>query len=377
MNIDKRILVALTYSLFAIVSICLFIPVSYSKYILVSVLIIYTFLIVYFVKKRLTLSIYKQEVLGIISIIAILYVMIYYMTGLKFGFHQSLYPFTIKSLFSNIIPLIIISISSEIIRHILVVQEQKHITIMSFIICILVEYLWLYNINSFTSLNQAMDIIGLVVFPAITSNILYTYLSKNYGILPSSIYRIIISVFVFVIPFTPSMAEPLYALYRLLYPLLVLWFIKVLYQKKQFIVSAKYTKFFSAGFVVIVILMTLLIMLVTNKFKVGAIVIATPSMAEEINIGDVVIYEKIDYNDNILVDQVIVFEKNGVIIVHRVIDVQYIDGVIRYYTKGDANEEQDSGYITRENIIGVSNFKVSYVGYPTLWLLELFSEDNY
>jgi signal peptidase len=123
------------------------------------------------------------------------------------------------------------------------------------------------------------------------------------------------------------------------------------------------------------IFMVCLVMIVSNKFRFGSIVIATPSMEGEINVGDMIIYERIDSDDVVSVGQVIVYEKDDIIIVHRVDEVEYIDGVLRYYTKGDANENRDSGYITRDNIIGITDFKVAYVGYPTLWLLELFEND--
>ena len=66
---------------------------------------------------------------------------------------------------------------------------------------------------------------------------------------------------------------------------------------------------------------------------------------------------------------------NGIdenLIVHRVVDVRQINGVVYYITKGDANENADSGFITAENIRGVVLFKLPYVGQASLWLRELF-----
>ena len=59
-------------------------------------------------------------------------------------------------------------------------------------------------------------------------------------------------------------------------------------------------------------------------------------------------------------------------IIHRVEKIENVDGVIRYYTKGDANESMDSGYITDAHIVGVINLKIKYIGYPTLWVRSLF-----
>ena len=42
-----------------------------------------------------------------------------------------------------------------------------------------------------------------------------------------------------------------------------------------------------------------------------------------------------------------------------------------YYTKGDANEQIDGYKITMDMVIGTVNFKIPYIGYPTVWVNEL------
>ena len=122
---------------------------------------------------------------------------------------------------------------------------------------------------------------------------------------------------------------------------------------------------------VVLIIMIGTVMLVSNQFKYGALVIATESMTGELNKGDVVIFESYD-DQTITEGQVIVFERNGNMIVHRVVDIAIINDSTRYYTKGDANEDMDDGYITDADIRGVAEQKLPYCGYPTLWLRGLF-----
>jgi signal peptidase len=113
-------------------------------------------------------------------------------------------------------------------------------------------------------------------------------------------------------------------------------------------------------------------MVISNQFFIGTYVIATESMTGELNKGDAAIYERYD-DQTITEGQVIAFEKNGIVVIHRVVDIQIINGQTRYFTKGDANEGLDSGFIFDSNIIGLINFKIPYIGYPTLWLRSLFS----
>ena len=51
-----------------------------------------------------------------------------------------------------------------------------------------------------------------------------------------------------------------------------------------------------------------------------------------------------------------------------------VNGEYRYFTKGDANKEIDPGYVTKKDIVGVTKFKIKYLGYPTLWVQDIFSE---
>ena len=113
------------------------------------------------------------------------------------------------------------------------------------------------------------------------------------------------------------------------------------------------------------------VMLVSNQFKYGSLVIATGSMTGELNKGDVVIFESYT-SQPIIEGQVIVFEKYDVMVVHRVVDIEIINGRTRYYTKGDANEDRDDGFITNAEIVGLARKKLPVLGYPTLWMRSLF-----
>jgi signal peptidase len=158
-------------------------------------------------------------------------------------------------------------------------------------------------------------------------------------------------------------------------PIGVFLFIDSLYEKKRRYALGNTPRFVRIAStvltVVVLIIMAGTVMLVSNQFKYGALVIATDSMTGELNRADVAIFES--YDDHAVEKgQVIVFEKSNTMIVHRVVKIEIINGVTRYYTKGDANEDNDAGFILDSDIVGVVNYKVPYVGYPTLWIRSLF-----
>ena len=147
----------------------------------------------------------------------------------------------------------------------------------------------------------------------------------------------------------------------------------MLYEKKRKYAARrnKRSKLGFAGAALALILSASLVMLISCQFRYKLIIIATGSMTGELNKGDAIIYEEYG-GENIEVGEIIVFEKDDNATVHRVIDVEHINGETRYYTKGDANDSADVGYVVKSNILGTVNFKVAYVGYPTLLLHELF-----
>ena len=64
--------------------------------------------------------------------------------------------------------------------------------------------------------------------------------------------------------------------------------------------------------------------------------------------------------------------KEDIYVIHRLVGIENIDNEDRYYTKGDANENLDVGFILDNDILGIVDFKISYIGYPTLWIRDVF-----
>ena len=114
-------------------------------------------------------------------------------------------------------------------------------------------------------------------------------------------------------------------------------------------------------------------MVISCQFRIGALVIATESMTGEINKGDIVLYERFDHQ-RIEEGTVIVFLSHETKVVHRVVKIENVGGEVRYYTKGDANDTVDSGYRLASDIVGVSDLKLAYLGFPTLWIREMIEK---
>ena len=97
-------------------------------------------------------------------------------------------------------------------------------------------------------------------------------------------------------------------------------------------------------------------------------------MSPNINRGDVVIVKKNNDYDNINIGDIIVYKYHNVIVVHRLANKVKVDNEYYFYSKGDANKEVDNYIIEQDMIIGTTNFKIPYIGMPTVWLNSLWEE---
>lgn len=374
MNVDKRKLYIISFIILAVLlSVFIFVG-NNARIITAAYLTVSAIISIFVIKKRISTSINKGTVLLLMILISVLYLVLLYLTGFKFGFYQVNYTLNATLWLKVIIPTFAIIISSEIIRFIIRSQNNKFADFICYLSCVFAELLIFTSIKDVSSFNKFMDLVGLYLFPALIGNLVFHYLSKRFGILPNSIYRVITTMYIYFIPYTPSIPDSLVAIINLFIPIVIYFFISILFEKKQrkpIKRKNKFAKFVSTAVsVCIIFVMIGIVMLISNQFRFGALVIATESMTGEINKGDMVVYES--YTDqNIREGQVIVFKKDKVLVVHRVIDIEIIGDETRYYTKGDANISPDYGYIVDADIVGLTDFKIAYIGYPTLWLREL------
>ena len=372
MTIDKKILYASSVAIVLALLGALFIPRNSVRAITALILAVLAIAVFFLVKKRAILSIDKKEVLLIMLAMGAVCLVLYYLTGVHFGFYKSSTPLSMGNFLKYILPITIIIISIEVIRSILLAQRNKAADILAYIACILADVLIASGFAGRFSFNRFMDMVGLTVLPAVTANLLYHYISRRYGIWPNVSFRLITTLYTYVLPIYPSTPDAIFAFAKLIVPLAIYLFISSLYEKKKrYATEINRGKWRHAVTAVLLVFMISIVMLISCQFRYGALVIATDSMTGAINKGDAIIYE--EYDDHIVKEgDVVVFLKNDKRIVHRVVEIQRIDGRNRYFTQGDANDERDLGYITDGEIVGVVLFKVSYLGYPSIWIRSVF-----
>lgn len=371
---DKKKIYIISAVALVVLLLALFAPVGMGRPLAAVLLLPTVVAACLFIKKRNTLSLHSRTVLLLMAVLGALYLMAYYVSALFVGLTKTGYGLKLDIIVRLTLPIGVIIVCTELIRYVLCAQQDRYAMLFAYCICLLGDVLIYHNLAGITIYANFMEVIGLALLPGMLSNALYNYLSRRYGWMPNLIYRLLTVWVFYLIPYGSAISNAILAFVNIILPIAIYLFIDALYEKKRRYAlgnrSVLYRVFSTGLTVVVVIIMAGTMMLVSNHFRFGAYVIATPSMTGELNKGDVAIYER--YDNQPVEGKVIVFKEGKTVVVHRVVDMEIINGVTRYYTKGDANEDRDAGYITDSQIIGVVDYKLPFVGYPTIWVRNLF-----
>ena len=352
-----------------------------TRWVLAIFLIIYLIVIKLVIQRKVAKSIYNKQLIILLGIFALIYLAVFYALGLRFGFVKSKYLFTISNIFGIILPTTIIIIVSEVIRCILLKQDGifkirgRKINLSVFLIyvsMVLIDYDLYAKAFNLNKLEDFLMAIGLILFASMANNLLFNYISKRFNSQAIIIYRLITVLYMYLIPYQPEVYIFLRIFLRVLYAFILYLIIERTFAKNDFALSYKERKKSIFWTSIIFVIVTLMIMLISCQFRYGIIVIGSQSMTGTINKGDAVIYEQNRGNQKIYKGQIVMFVYNDIKTIHRVVEIKNINGEVRYYTKGDANEDYDTGYRLIEDIEGLVRIKIKYIGIPTLWVRSLF-----
>ena len=374
MKYDKLKTYLLGISLMIFLFLALLFRTYITKQILAIVLFVFMLLAMKLIGKRREKSIYLKSITIVLVSLGIIYVILLYALGLYFGYYESPVKFGFFAIKNYIIPLGTIIICSEVIRYIFLSREEKFNKTIILVSMTLVEIILYLNNSLIDSVDILLALIGFITFSAIANNLLFNYLSVGYGCVWSTvIYRIITTMYYYIFPLTPNLMTFLESIIRMIYPYLIYIVVESTYGKRTFVVAESDRKRNFIVNTIFVICSTLIILLVSCNFKYGLLVIGSTSMTGTINKGDIVLYKT--YNpekDEIKPEDIIIFEKNDMKIIHRVQTVKSVNGAYRYYTKGDANAQSDEGYSTDDTVFALYKGRIPYIGWFTLWINDLF-----
>ena len=322
----------------------------------------------------------KRDLLLIILISCLAYYIITYLGGLIVGFVYTTYSKSLLGMLRNIGSCFIMVVLIEVIREIVIKKGKYYKSIIFFspIVLTLVEAAASLNIVQLSSRHIGLEMLLIVVVPLLCKNILLTFVTYYSDKDVAIVYHLLMNIPVYFLPIFPAFSDYLNTtLIAIQSTLTIIVSLRILYFRREKIEDArKYLnidrmqKAFNA---ILIGLLVVLIYLVSNIGRYTIIAIGSGSMNGTINKGDVVLLDKkVKHYDE---GDIIAFEQDGVVVVHRIVGVDKDDGVYSYHTKGDANNAMDMWEVKETSIVGHYIGRGLYIGWPTIILSEYLEEN--
>lgn len=322
----------------------------------------------------------KKDKVQTIFIIILLYLIFYFLSGLFFGYSKSPYSHTILGVIKNLWSFVIIIIFQEYVRHILAnnCSKRKLFYVLITILFILIEINFYNFENNFISGEASFKYISSILLPIIVRNILFTYLTIECGFEAVLSYRMPIMFANIILPIFPDLNWFIIALYELVLPFICFVIINYMHTKKQERISRRrIRKQNPIKNIPFILILFLFVGFVAGFFKYMPIAVMSNSMANIINRGDMVVVEKLSKQEikNLKKQDIIEYNLDGDVIIHRIVEIKkQKDGTRKFITMGDNNNAPDNKMVLEKQVIGKVKFKVSYIGYPVVYLNDFFEK---
>ena len=322
----------------------------------------------------------KKENYKTVLIATLFYIIIYFLSGLMFNFAKTVYSHDLIGLLLNIYQIIIPIVFIEYTRSYVINSHSDNslyvIIFTTVFILLEINYPRLYS--ELGNVEKLFQYIASFVLPIIFGNILYTNLTKIGGYKLVLIYRLIIQGIYLITPVFPNHDWFVMGVFGILAPSITYMALKFELNKKVLRDKKDIRKAKSKLYIPFIIVIIIFILFMTGFLSTSPIAILSNSMSPYYSRGDVVVYHKIDDETlkNIEKGNIIVYSKEGQLIVHRVIDIYERNGIYFFITKGDANKDKDFDPVGEHDIVGVYKFHVKYVGFPAVWLNEFYRNEK-
>lgn len=325
----------------------------------------------------------KTGKIQIVIIFTIIYLMVYFVLGLLFGYKRSPYAHTFSAILTNIWVFIPVIFFQEYIRAVLVrfTKRNETLLVIIFLLFSLIELNYGSMGASFATRESAFKYISSTLLPTLTRNALFTYFALVCDYWPSMIFRTAVMAMNVLLPIFPDLDWFVTGLLEL--STYVIMFISVNYMndlsKRVTVRTSRRAQRTSNPKVTIPLLVVLLIFVcfVAGFFTYRPIAIVSDSMVPKFARGDAVVVKKLSNKEkkSLQKNDIIQYSLDGRTIVHRIHKkIKDDNGNITYQTKGDNNNAPDDKLVTLKQVKGKVMFVVPYAGWPSVLIYDFLKE---
>ena len=349
---------------------------KYSEMINVSFLVIFLSISIFFLGFRKCKNNYmSQNVTQVVLVYLMICFALMYGLGLFTGFLKNAYSMSAINLLNNICAPILIIILIEMFRYVAIWanRDNKRIVILYTVLITIFEIAISIRSIPLHDFETVFRMSATIIIQAIIKNAVMSYLCYHVGYKVPLLYRLVMDVYTFIVPIVPNYGEYLQSLFLITLPLVIYINAFTLIDERNQKVEHIFTKSnFTLLDIPVAITILVLACLISGFFPHFMIGVGSASMSPKINKGDAVILEKPKKNETFKKGDIIAYQRDKRLIVHRITEVGTRKGEKVYVTKGDVNKTADSNIVTRKQIKGIVKMKIPFIAYPTVWLSELF-----
>ena len=322
----------------------------------------------------------RRKIIQYTTVATLTYLIVYMLSGLFVTFGKNPYSTTFKGLIINFWSLGIPIFAKEYVRYKLInnVYDRDKIKFSIFIsvVYILIDIEYTRFIGQKIATLTIIKYISQVIVPNIAKNILFSYIAVQGDFIPSIIYQFITNLYYWVSPILPNSPWAMSTIIDSVIPIILVLYIRyekiklVPYKDRRTVIDTN-----PGNIIPLVVSIILVIWFALGIFPIKPVSIATGSMENEINVGDVAIIKKCKAND-VNVGDIIEYKLDGFTVIHRIIEKKQTNGNFFFVTKGDNNNSPDSKEVIEDQLIGKVIFKIKYIGYPAIWFNLLKTEEQ-
>jgi len=319
----------------------------------------------------------KTTIIRLALLIGFFQVLLYAIGGLFSSFGRSPYSFTPTGILTNLVFVGSMLVGMELSRAWLINRLGKKHTFLAVAFVAVLYTLLSLPLARITGLRPELASITYVnstLLPALAENMLASLLALLGGPLAAIAYRGMLQAFWWFTPILPNLPWTFKGLIGVAVPIFGLMVANSFRTSRPGHRQARREREDSpAGWIVTTVIAVAIIWFAVGLFPVHPATIISGSMRPTLDVGDVAIISKVSA-DTIKAGDIIQFrEAEGITTVHRVVEIQEIEGNTVFITQGDANRAPDTDPVIPENVVGKVIFNIPKVGWAAIVVKGFFT----
>lgn len=316
---------------------------------------------------------YTEFYLLIMLVCAVLYLISYFMIGTIDGFGLNIYDTSFIGIVKNLLVLGTAVILKEWVRNFLINSVQKRFAVVFGVAIILIFSFTEVNLDTFSklkTLEESFSYISKNILPVVFYNVFMTFAAYILGFYGTAIYATLTKFPIWIVRILPNFRWITLLLVGALLPLMFTIVLRSISKRKATRGKRQEMKQASPySWIATAVVSVLTVWFALGIFPIFPTAIVSNSMKPDISRGDIVLLQKVD--PNTLEEQdVILYALDDIQVFHRIIKIQYLQGVKQYTVKGDNNQFQDPKAVIGEQIIGKHIATIPYIGWPGVLLQQ-------